>query len=438
MPDGKLLIADASNHRVLIYNSIPTANGAPANLVLGQPNFLTATPGNNANEMTYPSDIALTPDGKLLVSEYLGNRVLIFNSVPTQNQTPADLVIGQTTFGVTLAGTTADQFAIIPSIDVSKQGQLAIVDRINARVMVYNSIPTNNGASADFVVGQTNFISSTPFNLGTNASSIADPLGLHYDKYGRLFVADNGANRVLVFGTIPVNGDYDGDRTPDVVMQKKTKVTILTSNTATLTPSKNTNLSKRQKVLASQSLLNRTNYLALKVKGGVRVNSYTTNMTLIKEGPIVALPKQAGRVVKASGDINEDGSLDLITVKKNNVNVFLGPNYDKFVTISGLGGNSKLPGKIVGAYRDAEDDHYILSFQKGKAAPTLATLTSSANNTNTQITATTATGTTINNKIRGYSGINPITFKKKVISAGGKTYANKPKANNLGKVVGSK
>jgi len=34
--NGKLFVADTQNHRVLIFNSIPTANGAAADLVLGQ------------------------------------------------------------------------------------------------------------------------------------------------------------------------------------------------------------------------------------------------------------------------------------------------------------------------------------------------------------------------------------------------------------------
>ena len=39
--NGKLYIADTQNHRVLIFNSIPTANGAAADVVLGQPDFST-------------------------------------------------------------------------------------------------------------------------------------------------------------------------------------------------------------------------------------------------------------------------------------------------------------------------------------------------------------------------------------------------------------
>ncbi len=39
--NGQLFIADTQNDRVLIYNKIPTTNGAAADIVLGQPNMTT-------------------------------------------------------------------------------------------------------------------------------------------------------------------------------------------------------------------------------------------------------------------------------------------------------------------------------------------------------------------------------------------------------------
>src|ERR1035438_9238838 len=39
--NGRLYVADTGNNRVLIYNQIPTSNGAAANVVLGAPDFTT-------------------------------------------------------------------------------------------------------------------------------------------------------------------------------------------------------------------------------------------------------------------------------------------------------------------------------------------------------------------------------------------------------------
>src|SRR6266702_2558979 len=45
--DGvRLLVTDLGHNRVLVWNSIPTANAAPADLVLGQPDMTSATPNN--------------------------------------------------------------------------------------------------------------------------------------------------------------------------------------------------------------------------------------------------------------------------------------------------------------------------------------------------------------------------------------------------------
>ena len=45
--DGtKLFIADTRNNRVLIYNSIPTENNASADVVIGQPDMVS----NSANQ----------------------------------------------------------------------------------------------------------------------------------------------------------------------------------------------------------------------------------------------------------------------------------------------------------------------------------------------------------------------------------------------------
>jgi hypothetical protein len=45
---SKLVVSDSTNNRVLIWNSIPTANGVPADVVLGQPDFTTRDTGGAA------------------------------------------------------------------------------------------------------------------------------------------------------------------------------------------------------------------------------------------------------------------------------------------------------------------------------------------------------------------------------------------------------
>jgi sugar lactone lactonase YvrE len=107
--DGtRILVADSGNHRVLVWNSIPDANGAPADRVLGQPDFTSGRPNHGADDRS-PRDglcdtdarglfepVGVTTDGaRVFVADRVNNRVLLWRSIPDANGAPADLVIGQ-------------------------------------------------------------------------------------------------------------------------------------------------------------------------------------------------------------------------------------------------------------------------------------------------------------------------------------------------------
>ncbi len=102
--DGKVVaVADTNNNRVLIWNSIPTSINQAANVVLGQANFTSAnvlgpplsTP--TASSLRGPQGVWIQ-NGKLYVADTQDYRVLIWNTIPTSNNQPADLVLGQSNF----------------------------------------------------------------------------------------------------------------------------------------------------------------------------------------------------------------------------------------------------------------------------------------------------------------------------------------------------
>jgi hypothetical protein len=92
-----LLVADHDNNRVLIWNTIPTTNGKAADVVIGQPDMTMATAPTtpSATTLTGPNSIHVDANGRLYVSDQDANRILYWNAIPTQNQAPADGVIGQ-------------------------------------------------------------------------------------------------------------------------------------------------------------------------------------------------------------------------------------------------------------------------------------------------------------------------------------------------------
>ncbi len=90
--DGEhLVLADRNNNRVLIWSELPMENVAP-DIVLGQKDFYTNAPGTTLDKMNWPVSAVL--DGThLLVTDAYNDRVLIWNRFPEENGAPADLAI---------------------------------------------------------------------------------------------------------------------------------------------------------------------------------------------------------------------------------------------------------------------------------------------------------------------------------------------------------
>lgn len=221
-PGGKLLISDNVNNRVLVYNSLPTTSNAAADVVIGQANFTTMTSGTGSTEMDSPCQVAVAWDGRLIVSDRDNRRVLIYNSIPTVSGAAANTVIGQTAFGTRASfGQSATAMDSPWGVAVSPIGQLAVTDLFNHRVLVYDTLPTSHGASADYVLGQPDFTSDAPDNGGIHAASMNEPADVTFSSDGRLWVAGTEMRRVMIFGDAPeiaVSGNgmniVKGDVTP--------------------------------------------------------------------------------------------------------------------------------------------------------------------------------------------------------------------------------
>jgi hypothetical protein len=230
--DDNRLGATPENNRILIFQNLSSMLPAPtaqlsynttcpvcvgtAAVVLGQPDFTTTTVNFTPSQSNLRQPTAVASDGvHLVVGDTNHNRVLIWNHIPTANDTPADVVVGQTDFfGDGLCGkdTCTDNGPTASSLRGPQgvwiqNGKLYIADTQNSRVLIYNSIPTANGAAADVVVGAPDFKTTTKANLDTEypvmtASDMINPVSVTTDGV-RLFVTDAGANRVLIWNKIP-------------------------------------------------------------------------------------------------------------------------------------------------------------------------------------------------------------------------------------------
>jgi hypothetical protein len=193
--DGiRMLVSDYGNNRVLIYNQIPTSGSATPDIILGQPNATTCDAGAATQSSLFSPRGVWTDGTRLLVVDQDHNRILVWNSFPTSNNQDADLVIGQPDFTTSSFDTTAQKMNV-PWGVISNCNQIFVGDKNNNRVLIYNSFPSANNASADVVLGQSGFTTSTG---ATTQAGLRNPLSFFLDGT-RLLVTDWANKRVLVY-----------------------------------------------------------------------------------------------------------------------------------------------------------------------------------------------------------------------------------------------
>jgi hypothetical protein len=208
---GILYLPDTNANRVLGYNTVPTANGASADFVLGQSTFASYSTGSGANRMNYPQSVRTAASGQLLVTDYNNNRILVWNTAPNSTGVPADLVVGQPGFGSTTE-LPASSGLFYPEDMFVVGTKLIVADSGNNRILIWNNIPTASGIPADIVLGQ-NVLANIAAN-DDNQDGVADtvpsnrtlnyPSGIWSDGT-RLIVCDSLNNRVLIWNTFPVD-----------------------------------------------------------------------------------------------------------------------------------------------------------------------------------------------------------------------------------------
>lgn len=221
-----LWVAEWSNNRVLRFDNVTSkANGAAADGVLGQPDFVTSTSGTSSSKMSNPESISVSSSGILYVAERSNRRVLRFdNAASLGNGAGASRVYGQQGFNTNTAGLTANSVDQLSGVLVTPDDTLWVNDRGNKRLLRFDKISSKpSGASADGVVGQKDFTSSDDT---TTARGPIDAFGQpHIDSKGNLWMADTENNRVLRFPPDLTKPTLVVNTVPKKVTKKKLKVT---------------------------------------------------------------------------------------------------------------------------------------------------------------------------------------------------------------------
>ena len=212
---GNLYVSEYNNHRVLKFNtpeaitSVAGSGDTTADLVLGQPDFITNTcnlNGVSAQTLCNAGGLAFDGGGNLLVADSSNHRVLKY-SKPLASGASASKVYGQSGFtqnGCNSSGVNENSLCYPTDVAVNGAGEVWIADYNNHRVLGFV------GGGGRVPLGQFNSRTSNVCNNnggGTfppvNFRSLCNPSGLDFDKNNNLYVVDSNNNRALAF-TAPI------------------------------------------------------------------------------------------------------------------------------------------------------------------------------------------------------------------------------------------
>ncbi len=220
--DGRLAVCDSGNHRVLVWQ-VPYDRASPAaEIVLGQADFTCEGPAaagrGPENGFHLPTGI-LFVDGRLVVADAWHHRILVWRGVPDASDTPPDYAIGQADLSATLPNRGGG-----PGLDTLYwpygigwiAGRFYVADTGNRRILVWDGFPDAD-RPADACFGQP-----APDAREENRGGPVGPCSFRWphDFAGNdewLFVADAGNHRILGW-----RGHPDRDRPADVVLGQPT------------------------------------------------------------------------------------------------------------------------------------------------------------------------------------------------------------------------
>lgn len=213
--DHALIVCDSGNHRVLIWHGIPGEDGVSADVVLGQPDFTSEGPAaggqSYANGLHLPTAVFVV-DGRLIVADAWHHRLLVWNAIPTRSGEPPAYAIGQpslTDVAPNQGGAVSASTLYWPYGAAVVGDRFWIADTGNRRVLGWHSVP-EPGEPAQIVLGQPD-LSHNDENRGgePSACSFRWPHAITGDA-DTLLIADAGNHRIVGYTPMP-SVDRDAD-----------------------------------------------------------------------------------------------------------------------------------------------------------------------------------------------------------------------------------
>lgn len=214
--EGRLIVADAWNHRILIWDEVPSRSDVAPDRVVGQPDD-TSVEENRGGPcgpltMYWPFGVAVV-DGWFWVADTGNRRVLGWSTVPGPDDEP-DVVLGQTDAHARdeNGGELGPNTFRWPHDVAGRDGSLVVADAGNHRLLRWNTLPEHNAPATD-VVGQPDFETAGEFPYAPQSpTTLRFPYAVDFVE-GLAAVADTANNRVLLW-----NGDATLPRPADRVL----------------------------------------------------------------------------------------------------------------------------------------------------------------------------------------------------------------------------
>jgi len=213
--DGRLIVADAWNHRILIWNTIPTTSDVAPDTILGQAS--DADVGENRGGecgplgFYWPFGIAMV-NGTFYVADTGNRRVLAWHGIPEPDHQPA-YVLGQSSADVRdeNRGELGPDSFRWPHDIAGTADIVHIADAGNHRILGWKPTPGKD-RGADTVLGQTDFVSGAEFPYAPQTNTaLRFPYAIDIDG-DVMAVADTANNRVLLWNAVPEDSMVPADR----------------------------------------------------------------------------------------------------------------------------------------------------------------------------------------------------------------------------------
>ena len=213
--DGTRVVAsDTGNHRVLIWHDFPGAHGAPADTVLGQPDFTSEGPNVAGTDPTRGMHLPTggsVVQGRLVVADAWNHRLIAWDGIPTENFAEPTYMLGQSALTAVEANRGGEPtlssfywpfgFGIVAGI-------FWVTDTGNRRVLGWHGADLPDpGRPADLLLGQDDAADRADNRGGAaGASTFRWPHAVTGDD-ATMYIADAGDHRVLGWTPPPITGD---------------------------------------------------------------------------------------------------------------------------------------------------------------------------------------------------------------------------------------